>query len=695
MQQISLSGGPTEVVVLDDGSMPRLVHLGSPTGGFAPGARTRPVPRGAIDVAPPLGLVTEHGSGFEGRPGLVGARSDGSAWSPRFGSTRRPDVEADRVRFHLTDTVAALDLELDVAVDDAGVVEITATLTNAGSGPYHLQRLAPSVPLPPDADEVLTFTGRWCREFQPERSPLLATTVIENRQGRTSHERLPAAVVGSPGFGEDQGHVVGAQLAWSGNYEVAVERLVDEHRHVQLGELLSPGEVVLGPGERYRSPAVLVTWSDAGLGELSRRFHRSLRARLGLVGPRKVLLNTWEAVYFDHDLDTLAALADVAAEVGVERFVLDDGWFGSRRDDTRGLGDWYVSDEVWPDGLQPLIDRVHGAGMDFGLWVEPEMVNPDSDLYRAHPEWALVTEGYEPVLGRHQLVLDFGRAEVRDHIVARLDDLLSTYDIAYLKWDMNRRVVQGSHHGRPGTHGHVRGLYEVLDRVRATHPTVEIESCSSGGGRVDAGILGRTQRVWTSDCNDALERQLIQRGFSLLFPPEVMGAHIGPDAAHTTARRQPLGFRLATALFGHLGIEWNLLAADAEARKRIASAVTLHKRLRPLLHGGDVVRLDHVDPSVLVHGVVSADRTHAVVAYVVLAPGRASVPAPIRVPWLDGDTVYRVQVIDELDSAVDFGRTTPTWTDGLVATGAQLAASGLQPPLLHPESALLIDVTAV
>ncbi len=407
-----------------------------------------------------------------------------------------------------------------------------------------------------------------------------------------------------------------------------------------------------------------------------------------------MILNTWEAVYFDHRLDTLQQLADVAASVGVERFVLDDGWFGGRRDDTAGLGDWWVSDAVWPSGLAPIVDHVTGLGMEFGLWVEPEMVNPDSDLYRKHPEWTLATHGYEPVLGRNQLVLDLGREEVRDFLFEALDELLDDYDISYLKWDMNRDIVQGSRFGRAGAHGHVVGVYELIDRIRAAHPGLEIESCASGGGRADLGVLRRTDRIWTSDCNDAIERQMIQRGFSMLFPPEVMGAHIGPERTHTTLRRHDLGFRAATALFGHLGIEWNLLNADDLQRRQVAATTELYRRLRPLLHTGRTVRVEHPDPSVLVHGVVSDAADHGVFAYVQLTPSATTMPAPMRLLGLDPDRSYTVSVVNDIGSAKEGGRSRPGWLDGGTGpvAGRQLIDRGLQPPILHPESVLIVEV---
>jgi len=409
------------------------------------------------------------------------------------------------------------------------------------------------------------------------------------------------------------------------------------------------------------------------------------------------VLNTWEAVYFNHDFDTLVSLAERAAAVGVERFVLDDGWFGGRRDDTAGLGDWWVSPEAHPAGLAPLIERVRELGMEFGIWVEPEMVNPDSDLYRAHPEWALADSAYDPVLGRHQLVLDIARPDAYAEIFARLDALLTDHDIAFVKWDMNRNHAQATGaDGRAGTHAQTLALYRLLDELRGRHPDVEIESCSSGGARIDLGILSRTERVWTSDCNDALERQTIQRFASTLIPPEVMGAHVGPPQARTTGRTQSLAFRAATALFGHFGIEWNLLTLADDEMDELSAWVALHKRFRGLLHGGDVVRVDHDDQHAFVHGVLSRDRRAGLIAYVQLTSARALAPRPVRIPDLDADRRYRVELIDSP------GRPVAAWLtrdalpigDGLELTGRQLEAHGVRIPPAPPESVVLIAVTA-
>jgi len=645
-------------------------------------------------------VVPEHGSGFQGRPGLEGNRKGGVAWAARFEPAGVDEIESGVV-VHALDQIAGLRLDTTVTLGD--VLTIRCALTNVADTIYMLDRLSISIPVPTHASELLRFTGRWVRELHPVRQPWSSGAVLsENRRGRTSHEHVPLLFVGTPGFGEWHGEVWGAHLAWSGNHEVLAECLPDGRRHLQLGELLHPGELALQPGEAYETPAVVATCSDSGLTPASWRLHRSLRARRS--APRRarpVLLNTWEAVYFDHDRDRLRELATAAAAIGIERFVLDDGWFGSRRDDRRGLGDWTVSAEVYPEGLAPIIDHVRSLGMEFGIWVEPEMVNPDSDLHRAHPEWALTTAGYEPVLGRHQLVLDLADEGAYAHVRDQLHALLRDHDVAYLKWDMNRDHVHGSgRDGAAGTHAQTLALHRLLDELRGLHPGLEIESCASGGGRIDHAILQRTDRVWTSDTNDALERQIIQRGASMFITPEVMGAHIGPPRSHTTGRTQTLGFRAATALFGHLGVEWDILTLDDRQRDDLAAVIAMHKRFRPLLHSGDVVRFDPVQDgelaSGLAHGVYAPDRSEALVSYAQLTTGMSLTPAPLRMPGLDPARTYRVERLAIPDGGRARMRVPPGWwAEGRIhLTGRQLAVHGVQLPVLNPESAVLLHLTA-
>jgi alpha-galactosidase len=708
---IHLRGSTADVVLDVDAGVPVVVHWGAPLGDVGldamQAALERPVTHGVLDVVAPVGLVPEHGAGFPGSPGLQGHRRRGTAWSPRFGDAAVEHLPAAGgygvgVRVTAVDPVAELQLETTLHLDD--VVRVRVAVTNLGESRYLLDHLSVTLPLPSHAAELTTFTGRWTRELHAQRAPWpTGTTVIENRRGRTSHEHVPLLVAMANGAGEWHGDTWAVHLAWSGNHRVLAERLPDGRRYVQLGELLHPGEVVLQPGERYETPEVVATYGQ-GLTPVGWGFHRSLRARpTHPTTPRKVLLNTWEAVYFDHDLDRLRQLADAAAAVGVERFVLDDGWFGARRNDRAGLGDWVVSADAHPHGLGPIIDHVRALGMEFGIWVEPEMVNPDSDLFRAHPDWVLATPGYEPVLGRHQLVLDLAQSGAFDHVLGQLDALLRDHAIAYLKWDMNRDHVQGSGpDGAAGTHAQTLALYRLLDELRTRHPEVEIESCASGGGRIDHEILRRTQRVWTSDCNDALERQTIQRGASIFVPPEVMGAHIGPPRSHTTGRVHTLAFRATTAWFGHLGIEWNLLDVADDERAALAGLIALHQRFRPLLHRGDVVRFDpefdgvapSAHPVSHAHGVYAADRSEALVSFVQLRTGTSLAPPPLRLPGLVEDRTYRVERLELAPIGRGPARRQPAWwSDGIELSGRQLAVHGLQMPVLNPESAVLLHLS--
>jgi alpha-galactosidase len=688
----------TSLLFVGDGGMPCLVHWGAALGQVEPElvlATQRPVPSGGLDIDAPLGLVAEASGGWFGRPGLVGHRSGGLDFAPRF-VLDATIVEERCARFELSDRHAGLALDLRVELDASGVALFTASLANIGIDDYSVDALRISLPMSAQARELLTVGGRWTNEFGQTRTPWIDNCLtVENRRGKTSHERLGVVFAGTPAFSEHSGEVWGCHLGWSGNFELTCDAVTDARRSIQVGELLTPGEVVLAPGERYLTPTSYAVHSTDGLNSASNAYHRYLRARPGHpTSPRPALLNTWEAVYFDHDLDKLLRLADAAAACGVERFVLDDGWFHARRNDHAGLGDWWVDPDVWPKGLGPIVDHVKAQGMQFGIWVEPEMVNPDSDLYREHPDWALVDRRYPHVYGRHQLLLDLGRRDVRDHLFGRLDALLGAHDIAYVKWDMNRDLVAPTSGGHASVHDQTLGVYELFDRLRAAHPNVEFESCASGGGRVDFGIIERVERVWTSDSIDALDRQRIQRGFSLLFPPELMGSHIGSSVAHTTGRSHRLALRATAALFGSFGIEWNLLETSEAERAEIAGVVAIYKRFRSLLHGGDVVRVDHPDPRVLVHGVVAADRTEALFAAVRLDSGPSLHTPPLRFPRLDPDRRYHVQPLALAHQRWGPAGQQPVWlTEGVSLTGRQLGRIGVHAPVLLPETAVLVHIT--
>jgi alpha-galactosidase len=654
----------------------------------------------AVDRPVRRRLLPMPADGWRLRPGLSGARADGGGFAPRF-LVAAVEVATDGTGavVEAADDEAGLGLVTRLRLHPSGVLETRHTLRNLGEGPYLVGQLAACLPLPARAVEVLDLTGRWCRERIPQRHLLpQGAWVREGRHGRTGHDATLVLAVGTPGFGFRSGEVWGLHLGWSGDAVHWAERNADGHAGVGAAELLGPSEVALEPGGAYATPPVYATYSAEGLDGLSAAYHRFLRDRPGHPRtPRPVVLNTWEAVYFDHRLDRLATLAEVAAGLGVERFVLDDGWFGNRRDDTAGLGDWYVAADVWPEGLAPLIDHVGKLGMEFGLWVEPEMVNPDSDLFRAHPDWVLAPPGRLPEGWRHQQVLDLANPDCWAFICERLDALLGDHDIGFLKWDHNRDLVEAGHAGRPGVHAQTLAVYRLLDELRRRHPGVEIESCASGGGRVDLGILERTDRVWASDTNDALERQHIQRWTGLLLPPELVGSHVGPPTAHTTGRTHDLAFRAATALFGHFGIEWDIASASAAEREALAEAIACYKRLRRLLHGGQVVRADHPDPAAYLHGVVAADRDEAVFAYVQLTASADETPGQARLPGLDPDRAYRVAPLRVAGEPETKQAVAPRWLEAGGATlgGRVLGEVGLPLPVLRPEQALLLHLTGV
>jgi alpha-galactosidase len=494
--------------------------------------------------------------------------------------------------------------------------------------------------------------------------------------------------------------MVGGDEGCQGELDPAGEQLLPALTTIGGGELLLPGEITLAAAESYATPWVYLAATHGGLDDLSAQFHGYLRSLPQHPrSPRPVNLNVWEAVYFDHDLGKLTSLADIAASIGVERYVLDDGWFQGRRSDRVGLGDWWVDETVWPGGLHRLVDYVRAHGMQFGLWIEPEMVSPDSGLYRAHPDWILATGQRVPPLQRYQLVLDLTRPEVSGYLLERISKLLSEYEISYVKWDCNRDLVDagsGTRSGAPAAHDQARAVYALLDELRLRYPEVEWESCAAGGGRIDLAMLARVDRVWTSDMTDALARQPIQRWTGQLVPPEYLGAHVSAPFSHQTGRYMPLSLRCATALFGHLGIEWDITQASSTELAELAAWIGLYKQHRTLIHNGRVVRLDTPDDTAWIHGVVAADRSAAIMSYAQLDEPRSDQPAALRVPGLDPVRRYRV-------TDVTPGERLPRRA-GLVesaripsaeVSGAALAQIGLGIPALHTLTARVVLIEAV
>ena len=736
--------GVSVLLDITDGRLPALVHWGADLGTLAIGdvlslieAGIHPITPNLVDEPVRVALLPEAWTGWAGRPGISGSRG-GRDWSPRFttvalrldgegapggGTPSLLEAGCALVEVDAVDTASGLGLLLSVELLPGGVLRSQARLTNLAGDLYTLDDLVLAYPVPRVARELLDLSGRWGRERSPQRRDFtVGVHLREGRKGRTGPDAATVLHAGSPGFSFSTGEVWAVHTGWSGNHTHYAEQLSSGEQVIGGGELLLPGELVLGKGESYTSPWVYGSFG-AGLDAVARRFHRYLRSRPGHPSPRRpVTINVWEAVYFNHDLQPLIELAEKAASIGVERYVLDDGWFGSRRDDHSGLGDWWVSGDVWPDGLHPLVNRVRELGMEFGLWFEPEMINLDSETARAHPEWVMATGGRTPVPSRHQQVINLGIPECYAYIRNAIFAILAEYDISYIKWDHNRDLVDAGTHpdGRPGVHAQTEALYRLIDEIKAAHPGLEIESCSSGGARVDLGILQRTERVWVSDCIDPHERQMMLRWTSQLIPPEMMGSHIASGTSHTTGRTHDLNFRAATAVFGHLGVEWDLRRASAEDLAELAQWVAFSKEHRDLLLNGDLVRLDIPDTSLVAGAVVAPDRTRAVYSFASVDRSDVALLGRLRFPGLDPERRYRVTPL--LLGEAPSGLIPPAWwgvervvedelvalaehhapvfaparpTTGIELPGRLLAEVGLMHAPINPDHAVLFTVEVV
>lgn len=704
------SAGVSLLLVSEDGQLPWVVHWGADVGeldrdGFdalVDVSRFSIAPS-SIDQAQVVGLLPEAGLGYLGKPGLIGSR-DGEDWSIQWqldhvviDSLAAQDdfvaLGAGVVEFHATG--GGLGLVLTVEMLPEGLVRTRAELSNRGVTAFDVQELTLALPVPARATEILDFAGRWGKERVPQRSQLtLGQHRREGRHGRTGFDSAYVLNLGTAGFGFGSGEVWGLHVAWSGNHVHFAERELAGSQVIGGGELLLAGEGKLSPGQSYSTPWIFGNYA-VGLDAQAARFHRYLRGLPVAPGPdRPVSLNVWEAVYFDHDLPRLIELADIAAQVGIERYVLDDGWFGARRNDHAGLGDWVVSPDVWPDGLSPLIDHVKARGMQFGLWFEPEMVNEDSDVARAHPEWIMQPAGRLPLPSRHQQVLNLSIEGAFQHVKSQISEILDDYDIDYVKWDHNRDLIEAgtAPEGKAAVAAHTRAFYRLLDELREAHPGVEFESCSSGGGRIDLEVMQRAERVWVSDNSDPEDRQQMLSWTGQLLPPEVMGSHIAAGHSHTTLRSHSLHFRAATAVFGHLGVEWDLTRVSEEERAQLAEWIEWYKANRDVLLSGRVYRVDMPQPDVHIKGVVAERK--AIFSLAMLSISPCAHLGQIRFPGLEPATRYRVKIRDpqHQPGVLQLG-----WmrSGGVVLSGAQLGTVGIQAPILYPCTAVLFELEPV
>ena len=567
--------------------------------------------------------------------------------------------------------------------DDSDVIDRWVVARNESDSAVDVHRLDSAAwVLPEQASyRMSTLTGRWAAETRLGRSELAeGRFVVESRRGITSHHVNPWIALDDGTATEETGEVYSAALHWSGSWRMLAQRELDEPVQVLFGwghEDFGPRG--LEPGEELVTPVTSGLFTSGGFGTASRAWHAYALEHVlpRATEIRPVLFNSWEATGFDVDEASQVALATQAADLGCELFVLDDGWFGRRTDDRTGLGDWSVNPDRFPNGLQPLISKVHALGMGFGLWVEPEMVNPDSDLYRAHPDWVYHFEGREPAQLRNQLVLNLARPDVAAWALEQLDSLLTANDLQFVKWDMNRPFADTGWPAEPSRQGriwfdHVTAVYGIIDALRARHPGVAIEACSGGGARVDLGIMARTDQFWTSDNTDALDRRYIQHGFSQVYPARTMSCWVTDVPTFINKRNVPLTYRFHVAMAGVLGIGGDLAEWSPAELTLARELIAEYKDIRHVVQHGSQYRLGEPGRSASAVQYVTADRRESVVLVYQEAQQYDSAPRPLRLQGLDPEAAYRFE-----DSVV---------------SGAFLMAHGLSLTLVGDYASLLIQL---
>ncbi len=573
----------------------------------------------------------------KGKPDLCGL--------PHF---RDEDGESETLLLRLEDRATGAAAQLLYTVyNDLPIMTRIVSVTNPTEKPLRIRRLASlCLELPTMDYDMVHLYGKWGKERTETRRALThGTQSVESRRGSSSHNHNPFVALLAKDASEEHGDVYGAALVYSGNFRIECE--VDAFNTARLLMGLNPDGFswLLGPNETFTAPEAVFTFTDGGLGEMSRIFHRAIRKHL-LSGPwkdkeRPMLINSWEAAYFDFDDDKLVAFAKEAKSLGIEMLVMDDGWFGRRDNDDSSLGDWYVNEKKLKGGLGSLIERVHGEGLKFGIWYEPEMISPDSDLYRAHPDWCLHVPGRENSPARRQYVLDMTRKDVRDNIFAQMYDVLSKNDIDYVKWDFNRNLTEVGSASLPPErqqevfHRFVLGTYDLMDRFVQAFPNILFENCSGGGGRFDLGMLYYSPQIWCSDNTDAIERLTIQFGTSLCYPLSTMGAHVAARP------RTPLSTRAAVAMMGTFGYELDPRRLTDAEKDEVRAEIRAYHETHRLVSEGDLYRLisPTQDPFRAAWQVVSPDKTETLVTTVVMRMPE-TMYFPLRLAGLDPEKRY-------------------------------------------------------
>lgn len=539
------------------------------------------------------------------------------------------ESEAETLKITLVDEVAEIKVVLSYTVyEDFAAITRSAKLINTGQQSLELNRaLSASVDFKDNDFNLLQLSGAWSRERHVKRRELEhGIQSIESTRGASSPYQNPFLALERKNSDEQQGEVYGFSLVYSGNFLAQVQVNHFEQTRVNLGINPFDFKWLLEAGESFQTPEVVMVYSSQGLNQMSQTYHKLYRTRLARGKyrdkVRPILINNWEATYFDFDEEKILEIAEAGKELGLELFVLDDGWFGSRDDDTSSLGDWYVDKKKLPNGVKGLGEKINDLGLEFGLWFEPEMVSKDSDLYRQHPDWCIHVPDRSRSESRNQLVLDLSREEVCDKLIEMLSDILDRAPITYVKWDMNRHLTEIGSAGLSAerqsetAHRHILGLYRILEELTTRFPEILFESCASGGGRFDPGMLYYMPQTWTSDDTDAVERLKIQYGTSIVYPLSSMGAHVSAVPNHQTGRVTSLDMRGDVAMFGNFGYELDLTELSATEKEKIKEQVAEYKEVRKLVQQGKFYRLlSPFSGNETAWMLVSEDKSEAYVAY--------------------------------------------------------------------------------
>jgi alpha-galactosidase len=636
-----------------------------------------------LDKVSEMSILPEQSANFSGQLGCKMRSLEGNLLSSQFVFSSS-DNKQNTLRLIYKDSALELTYTATIiAFEDSNMFSLMARIDSNNS--IIIDWLsAPVLPAPQSSCEMIDYGGQWCSEFQSQTNPwTMGARLRESRTGTTSHANFPGLLIPTIGSSENSGSCYGFHYGWSGGHRMITEQLQDGRRQVQFGHT---EQSELLPGNYFETAQLFVCHSSYGFGGVGQSFRDHATKSIIKIPEgrsfRPVHYNCWEAIYFDHDVTQLKKLASQAAEIGAERFVLDDGWFKGRNNDKSSLGDWQVDEKKYPKGLHPLISHIHSLGMSFGLWLEPEMVSPDSDLYRLHPDWIMGHK--DQTLGRNQLVLDLSLSEVEDYLFEQISALLSEYSIEYIKWDHNRVLPY------PDA-GQTRSLYTLLKRIRDAYPSLEIESCSSGGGRIDFGILENTQRVWLSDSNDALERLRIQHEAILWLPTSITGSHVGPKVCHTSGRELPLSFRAWVAAQRHMGFEMDLRELSPSDKTKLKNITSWWKENRQWMKDASILRLPCIDKSIIAEIQINTDADHFVVFAGQNSTSDFSSPVPLALAGLDPMSIYNVFLRNK-DEINSLGKTESGISQKtLELSGHFLMSHGLQLPKAFPASMFVIE----